>query len=189
MIRSVLMLGAPLLAFAHPAIETRIHDLTKAIDQAPHTYQLYLMRGQLYANHGNEMRAKQDFESALALNDNGQVQVALGNLYLSTRDYQQASDFFAHALRMDSRDARAWLGQAKAATELGSHDLVLLSYRAYFALEANPQPGHFAAAVRSIATHDRASAQHLLEEGLERLGPVPPLTGLALTLGFSLRGR
>ena len=185
MIRFVLMLAAPILVSAHPDIETRINDLGKAIDQAPQAHQLYLMRGQLYARHGDEMRAKRDFESSLALNDNPQVHVALGNLSLWKGNYQEAHDFFARALRMDSREAQAWLGQAKAAAELGSNELVLLSYRNYFSLEANPQPGHFAAAVRSIAPHDRASAQQLLEEGLERLGPAPTLTGLALSLGFN----
>ena len=77
---------------------------------------------------------------------------------------------------------RAWLGQAKAVAELGLHDLVLLSYRTYFTLEANPQPGYFAAAVRAIAPYDRAAAQRLLEEAIERLGPVPTLTQLAATL-------
>jgi len=182
MIRFFLLLGVPLMLMAHPSIETRIHDLDRAIEQAPLAPQLYLMRGQLYASHGDESRAKKDFESAQALNDNAQVQVALGHHFLSSGDYQQANDSFAQAIRMNSSEARAWLGQAKAAAELGLHDLVLLSYRTYFALEANPQPGYFAAAVRAIAPYDRTAAQHLLEEGIERLGPVPTLMELTASL-------
>ena len=56
---------APIVAFGHPSFETRIDDLAKAIDKAPYVQQLYLMRGQLYAGHGDMPRAKQDFESAL----------------------------------------------------------------------------------------------------------------------------
>ena len=184
MIRLFILLSAPLITLAHPAIETRINDLDKAIEEAPLAPELYLMRGRLFASHGNKIRAKQDFESARALNDNTQVQLALGNLYLSNADYQNASDSFAHALQMDSGNSLAWLGLAKASTELGAHNLALLSYRNYFDLEANPQPGYFAAAVRAVAFYNRPEAQRLLKEGLERLGPVPALTDLFLALGF-----
>ena len=177
---------APIVAFGHPSFETRIDDLTKAIDKAPYVQQLYLMRGQLYAGHGDMPRAKQDFESALKIEKNAKALTALGNLYLSEANYTRARDFFADALVADPLEARAWLGQAKAGSKLGSSELVLTGYRHFFALETNAQPGHFATAIRDITVHDRSEAQRTLEDGLERLGPIPTLTKLAFTLGLNL---
>ena len=96
--------------------------------------------------------------------------------HTNTRPLREAGDGRADGVRPRC------VHEAKAAAELGLHDLVLLSYRTYFALEANPQPGYFAAAVRAIAPYDRAAAQHLLEEGIERLGPVPTLMELTASL-------
>ena len=186
MIRIALLLCAPLLAFAHPAIEARVNDLNIAIDKAPHIPELYLLRGQIYANHGDRRRAKQDLESALSIKKNTDVLVALGNLYLSEDDDAVARHYFSEALSMDPGAPEAWLGQAKASAKLGHLELVLTSYQQYFSLAKNAQPGHYAAAIRTIATQDRAEAQRILENGLDRLGPIPTLMELALQLEFDL---
>ena len=55
-----------------------------------------------------------------------------------------------------------------------------------WAREAGIPRRDFAAAIRDITAHDRAEAQRILEDGLERLGPIPTLTKLAFTLGLNL---
>ena len=95
----------------------------------------------------------------------------------------RAGEHFAKAVQMAGESPSAWLGQAKTAVALGANELALLSYRAYFQFADNPQPGYIAAAVRDIAPYDRHAAIALLNDALERLGPVPTLT----TLGEKLK--
>ena len=188
MTRSILLLCAPLIAFGHPVIEARVNDLNNAINKAPQIQELYLMRGKLHASHGDRKRAKQDLESALSIKKSPEVLVALGNLYLSEGNYTRSRECFSDALNLDPRMAKAWLGQARASAKLGYPELVLTSYKNYFSLEKNAQPGHFAAAVRTISTQDRVEAQRILEDGINRLGPIPTLTDLALHLELELQG-
>jgi Tfp pilus assembly protein PilF len=177
--RICLLWALPLVVLAHPAIETQISDVSRAIVQAPDSPALYLRRGLLHTQHGDRELARQDFEAARALTDSADVQIALGNLYFSEDDPVRAGEHFARAIEMADESPSAWLGQAKTAVALGANELALLSYRAYFQFADNPQPGYLAAAVRDIAPHDRQAAIALLNDALKRLGPVPTLTKLA----------
>lgn len=179
MSRICLLWALPLLVLAHPAVETQIGDLSRAIVRTPDSPALYLRRGLLHAQHGDRELARQDFEAAQVLTDSADVQIALGNLYFSEDDPVRAGEHFAQAIQMAGESPSAWLGQAKTAAALGANELALLSYRTYFQLADNPQPGYLAAAVRDIAPYDRQAAITLLNDALERLGPVPTLTKLA----------
>ena len=182
MSRICLLWALPLMVFAHPALEIQISDLSRAINLSPGASGLYLKRGLLHQRHGNRDLAKQDFEAARALVDSADVQVALGNLYLAEGDPGRASVYFAEAIKLSCKSSAAWLGQAKTATALGADELALQSYRTYFQVADNPQPGYLAAAVRDIAPHNRVAAITLVNDALERLGPVPTLIKLAETL-------
>lgn len=177
--RICLLWAFPLVTFAHPALETRISDLSGAINLSPDSAGLYVRRGLLHARHGDRYLAKQDFEAAQVLTDSPEVQVALGNLYLSEDDPERASEYFAEAIEMSDEYPSAWLGQAKTAVALGAYEFALVSYRTYFQVTDNPQPGYLAAAVRDIAPYNREAAIALVNDALERLGPVPALTKLA----------
>ena len=183
MMRACLLWALPFAVLAHPTIETRIDDLNRAIAKAPTSAQLYLRRGYLHAQHGKTDQARQDYETAQQFSDGTNVRVALGNLYLHKGDHLKAHESFKAALAKSKDSSPAWLGQAKTAIALGAYELATLSYNRYLKFSNNPQPGYIAAAVRAIAPYDRKAAIELLNDGLEKFGPVPTLTALAEELG------
>jgi len=178
MIRICLLWALPVVGLAHPALETRINDLTQAITQVPDSAELYLRRGHLYAQHGDADLARKDYEAARLISESAQVLAALGDLHYAAGEHARAHTLFAAALDKSEDHTAAWLGQARASVALGDYELATISYRTYFERADHPQPGYMAAAVRAIAPHDRDAAIDLLSAALERLGPVPTLLKL-----------
>src|SRR5688572_17575619 len=110
----IVSLGAA-TAQAHPEIEAAVERLNTRIAAAPRDPELYLERGELYAQHQDWISAEANFLRAAELAPSlPRLDAARGALALATGAALEARGHLDRALAVDSRDAEALILRSRA---------------------------------------------------------------------------
>jgi tetratricopeptide (TPR) repeat protein len=174
-------LALALGARGHPEIEAALARFDGLITASPQQASLYLERGELHARHNDLMAADRDFRRAAELSaELPRLDRARGALALAKGQLLEARRCFNQALARDSSDAEALVLRAKVQGELGERGAALADLNAGLARIAVPSPDLYL--TRAGLHADRGSAIRSLDEGIERLGPVPALVLRAFML-------
>lgn len=112
--------------------ETAIAKYTEAITSEGDRYEFYFNRGTAYQKLGQRDNAIRDFQRAMAIKpkDTGRSAYALAELYLESRDYDQALAYAAKVLEQDARNAAAKDVQKRALSALVESGKVEKAYDA-----------------------------------------------------------
>lgn len=177
-----------LTATAHGNLHEQIAKVSKLIEAAPDSAELYLKRGALYHQHG-------DFEEALA----DFLVVKRKNSFLKNADLQLAlllSDFdrptealpYADAfLKHDSQHLQGLLTRARIYSQLNRHTAAVTDYQQAIAIAHQPKPDYYLELSKSILqadSSDYAQAADCLQQGQERLGFLITLQGELVQLAM-----
>lgn len=168
-------------ACAHPDIEEALARIDGLLQAEPKNAALYLQRGDLNVQHNDLMAADRDFRQAAQLSPHlAGLDCARGSLALAKGQWPEARAFFDRALQANPADAAALVLRARVLDELGERPAALADLNAALAHLANPSPDIFL--TRSSLYSNPADAIRSLDEGIERIGPVPSLLLRALML-------
>ena len=171
---------------AHGPDHAFILSLTEELARRPGDADLLLQRGERYRSHGDLPAARTDLEAALAANPS--LQPARLRLALVARDQDRLDEALtlldatlaAESTNLLARSTRADVRfrAGRAADAIADLDRVLAD-------STHPRPELYLARARAVLTVDTNAFSRALEginEGIQRLGPVPSLQLLALDL-------
>jgi tetratricopeptide (TPR) repeat protein len=171
--------GAALLA--HPGLDEGLSRLNTLIAAAPNDADLYLDRGDLYAQHDELVSAEANYLRAAELApQHPRLDRALGTLEFAQGRLVSARKHFDAALARNPQDAESLVLRARTLSALNLRAAALADYELALKLIENPPPELY---LERAALHDApGEALRSLDEGLERLGPVISLQIRALAI-------
>ena len=189
--RQVLCIGLgvlffPLVLWAHPDLQIQIDSLSSQIVQNPDKASLYLRRGELYRLHEDWEAAESDYSKASQLDPHlASVLLARGRMLLAAGNPQAAVQVLDEFLYQTPTHPQALIARARAYKKLGNGRGAVEDFT--LAIEQLTLPGpdlylERAEALASLGEAHISEAISGLDEGMEKLGPVVTLQGLALTL-------
>jgi tetratricopeptide (TPR) repeat protein len=166
---------------AHPEMESALERLNARIATAPTSAELYLERGELYAQHQEWIPAEANYlcaaELAPAL---PRLERALGLLSFATGDFRAAREHFERALAADPRDAESLIFRARIRARTNDRTAALADFDAALAVIASPRPELLLERASLCATV--ADAIRGLDAAIARIGPIHTLQLRALEL-------
>ena len=177
------------IAWAHGAVHEQIRALDARIAQTPEDAELYLHRGRLYLEDRHFEEASRDFRHALELDPGlraahyfqGDSRLRSGDAAGAEREARA----FLAALGKEDRGGlmRGYrlLGQSLA--EQGRPAEAAEACRSALGQADEPDPGLYReCAGFSLAAGDRQEALRILDEGIDRLGPLTVLEEKAIEI-------
>jgi predicted Zn-dependent protease len=176
----------PLALWAHADLQIQIDALSSQISQNPHNANLFLRRGELYRIHEEWDAAESDFNTASQLDPHlSAVLLARGRMLLAAGKPKSAIQVLDQFLLKTPTDPQALITRARAFKELGNECDAAKDFT--FAIEqlSLPAPELYlerAEALASLGEGHISKAIVGLDEGIEKLGPVVSLQGLAIEL-------
>lgn len=178
---AVAVLAPATFSYAHQEIQAALDRLNAAILAAPTDANLYLERGELYAQHGEWLPAEANYLRAAELAPNlPRLNRARGALALVTREFTDARAQLDRALTLDARDAEALILRSRLRAEINDPRAALLDLDAALALLPNPRPELFLE--RAALMPSPAAAIRSLDEAMRRIGAAHTLQLRALEL-------
>ncbi len=175
------MLWATVPLQAHPEIEEALHRCNERIAAAPGDATLYLERGELHARHNDLLAAHRDYQRAAAISPRlPHLDRARGSLALIRGQLAEANAFLNQALAQSPDDAEALVLRSRVLAARGDRPSALADLSGALALIPAPSPDLFLDRAALFAAP--ADAIRSVDEGIERIGPVPSLIVRALVL-------
>ncbi len=168
-------------AHGHPGMEAALVRLNERIAREPADPQLYLERGELYADGRDWISAEANYLRAAELQPRlPGLKRAQGALALATGRIADAQRHCDQALALDPRDADALALRARASAAAGRRAAAHADLTAALNLAGVPRPELFLE--RAALASSPSDAIRGLDDGLARLGSVLVLELRALEL-------
>jgi tetratricopeptide (TPR) repeat protein len=182
-------LVSPVSAEAHGAVHEQIDALTQQINQAPKNAGLYVMRGELYTEHGDLDAALSDYHRAGQLNPGlSIVDLARGKTLFQAGRFPSAKEALDRYLVLQPHHTDALVFRARVLAQLGQRDASVTDYtRAieYLARLGHPNPDYYFERARLVAAGGHSHVRDAirgLDDGLVALGPLATLQLYAIEL-------
>jgi len=172
-------------AAAHPSAEHTLELLSESIQARPNEQELYIQRGSAYSNDGQLELVLADFVKAETLGEPFVVAFNQGVLHYRMEKLVAAREYFDTFLSYFSGHAPSLEYRARLLRDAGEHKAALADFDAYFAMNKQPNPGHYVSAAKMLAGLEGEGmepALAMLDQGMERLGVIPQLQHYAIQL-------
>jgi tetratricopeptide (TPR) repeat protein len=159
--------------------------LSESIQARPDEQELYIQRGSAYSNDGQLARALADFEQAETLGAPFVVAFNQGVLHYRMGEFDAARRYFDTFLKHFPGHAPSLEYRARLLRDAGEHEAAVADFEAYFAMNKQPNPGHYVSAAKMLAGLEGKGVEPalaMLDEGMERLGVIPQLQHYAIQL-------
>lgn len=170
---------------AHVEIEEALARLNEHIASAPNDADLYLRRGELYAQHADRVAAEANYLRAAELSPRlARLDLLRGALALEAQRPGEARAHLDRAIALDPREAEAFILRSRSWSAEGHRSRALADFNVALVLLAQPRPELFLERARLCASP--AAALRSLDEGIVQVGPVHTLQERALALEDSL---
>jgi len=164
-------------AGAHPTLNARLKILNQKIAAAPGDAGLRLSRAALYADEEHFDEALRDVDAALALDPGlSLAHLIRAQVLLATGHAEEAAAPAELFVVREPSQPRGWQTAARVAAARSRLAEADASWRRYFDLAEEPRPeDYLERAAARVRAGDSSGARALLEEGVERLGPLTAL--------------
>ncbi len=174
----------PRTALAHGELLVRIAELSRRIEAATNDLgRLHLERGELYRQDQNWSAAEADYNRAAELDATLPVELCRARLLADAGQLEAARARFDAWLARRPEDAPARLDRAGVLLRLGRLDEAVADFRQALQFPGCPRPEQVLETARALSGAKRTDeALSVLDQGLQRLGPLPALQFEALTL-------
>jgi len=176
--------AAPLAA--HDGTHAQIERATRRIERTPEQADAYLARAELLRLHGEWEAALADIERAAALAPPAPaLHRARARVLADLGHWAQAEASLDLALADEPDCAPALAARAAVRVARRLYEAAVADYTRAIAVDPRPAPDLYLARARAVLAGepgDVASALRGLDEGIERLGPVPALVLDAIEL-------
>lgn len=170
-------------ANAHPGEQEQLARINAYIARQPGDQTLYIRRASLYSTGGHFEQAAADLARAEAIGPPVEAAMERGLLHLRRGEPQIALLSLDQYIKAYPRAALAYEYRARAARELGDKSRAADDLKQSIALREHPHPGIYIAAADLLhEMQNTDDAILLLDQGLEKLGPVPTLQRRAIEL-------
>ncbi|RLQ21372.1 hypothetical protein DWB85_12645 [Seongchinamella sediminis] len=178
-------------AISHPGAGSAIDHYSHELEHRPGDPSLYLRRGVAYSNNGEFDRALADFQRAQALGDPVLADFDLGVVHYRRGDFAAARASFDRYLARFPNHSAGLEYRARLLRDMGDYSASLADFRRVFALQPQPNPGHYISAADMLSQggdEGIARALAIIDEGTEKIGLTPQLQQRAVALEVT-RGR
>lgn len=139
-------------------------DMCSAVLDLKKSAELYLTRGLLYREAGDQEAANADFSAAIELTSS-KDQVMLGRLSYYMEDYSKAKEYLEAASEAGNQEAVYW--QAELYWQMGNEDYAVTLYQSYLAGDSpSHQSAYAKVASYQIKQGDYDGALSTLESGI-----------------------
>lgn len=159
---------------AHGDLDLQIERISKRIEKEPHKANLYIKRGQLYANHNEPKEAKQDYFHARDLDNNLLItDLLLAQLLADNEETNAALLYVNLFLKNHSNHPIALITRAKIHQQLGQSGLCQKDLENAMIHLPEPNPSHFISIAEAVLLTDDSNiseALSWLEKGEEKFG-------------------
>lgn len=162
----------PLLA--HGDLDIQIERVSKRIEKEADNAKLYVKRGQLYAQHNEPEKSKQDYFHARNLDDNLLItDLLLAQLFADNHESEVALSYINLFLKNHSNYSRALITRAKIYQQLLQPDLCQRDLENAMTNLTEPNPSHFISIAEAVLLTDESNiseALNWLKKGEESFG-------------------
>ena len=156
--------------FAHGDLHEQIERTSKRIEKQPDNAELYLKRGQLYAQHDEFENARKDFLKARELNPDLTItDLLLAKVYAENQKPYEALPYSNTFLKNHPNDANGLIIRAGIFQQLKNNDAAKADLEKAFDNIESPNPGHFIA-IAEAHHSDFETALNWLQKGQKKFG-------------------
>ena len=159
---------------AHGDLDIQIERISKRIEKDADNASLYLKRGQLYAQHNEPKKSKQDYLFARNLDENLLItDLLLAQLFADNNEAEAALPFVNLFLKNHSNHSIALITRAKIYQQMRQPELCQKDLENALAHLAEPNPSHFISISEAVLLKDDSNiteALSWLKKGEERFG-------------------
>ncbi len=185
----LVLLTCTVQLLAHGPVHESIVRLTKSIEQAPDSADLYLQRGQFYQIDGDFDRAFTDYNKAKKLLPNLlHTDVQIAKLFLENKYSNSALLYVNPVLEKKPDHVGALMTRAAIYTALNENELAASDFETAILHVKEPRPEHYIAISKAVimadSTNYKESVQWL-QKGEEVLGDNIVLRTYAIDLAVS----
>jgi len=183
----VLSIASASSAAAHDDLERQIANASAELERAPGNESFRILRSDLYRRHGQWSEAFADLAAVVENRESDVFAQARARLFLDMGYPRAAQTVIEARLRTHPESGPLRLLRSEALAARGESTAAVAELDRFLATSEAPEPDHFLARARLVAgaQPDRAAAERALsglDEGLERLGPLPSLQLVAIDL-------
>ncbi len=172
------------LTAAHPGLELGMEQLNGEIAGSPRDAELYLKRGELYAQHEDPVQAEANFLRAAELSPAlPGLRQSRGQLALAQRQFSEALVHLNQALVEEPTNTSAQILRARVYTALKNIPAALADYAAASSRLTSVHPELVLEHARILPPSE--ALQHL-DRALTQIGYVPALLNQAIAIALSL---
>ncbi|MEO6131806.1 MAG: hypothetical protein ABIQ02_08150, partial [Saprospiraceae bacterium] len=159
----------------HGDLDLRISKVSMEIEASPFNTELRIQRGELYLQHEDFEKAKQDFLFCLDRKaENLWVDLGLGHSYFFLNQFDSTLYYVGAALLQDPENLSAIELQASSLSKLGRYCESAAAAEKMLTLGQNASPFIYLMAVNSLKNCEQsgsiAKAISTLENGIEKMG-------------------
>ena len=170
-------------ASAHGDLHDRIMRITAEIQESP-SAGLFFKRGLLHLEHGEAESALADLSETERLSP-GALEIdppRAEALMLLGKD-SDALEVLYRCLDREPSASRCLLLRARVFVRMGKKDHAVHDYRKTLSLVSNPEPDLLLEVSKALVENKQdAEALEVLDQGIARLGPLPPLVSAAVEI-------
>ena len=155
---------------AHGDLDIQIERISKRIEKDAGNANLYIKRGQLYAQHNEPKKSKQDYLFARNLDENLLItDLLLAQLFADNNEAEAALPFVNLFLKNHSNHSIALITRAKIYQQMRQPELCQKDLENALAHLAEPNPSHFISISEEIgAVKPSLKGFKLIEEKLNK---------------------
>ena len=173
-------------AFGHGDVHQQIIELTKEIEKAPRTPELYLRRADLHRAHSDWDAAQADYDFAFALDPKlPMIDLARGRMFLEANWPLSCKTALDRFLARNPDHSDGLTIRARALIKLNRRLEAVEDYTRAIAKANDGRPELYLERAQALATEGKdhiGDAIKGLDEGIEKLGPLVTLNLYAMDL-------
>ncbi len=160
--------------FAHGDLDLQIERISKRIEKNPSNANLYLKRGQLYNQHKEPKKAKQDYLLARNLDNSLLItDLLLAQMFSDNNEVNAALPYVNLFLENHTNHSIALITRAKIYQQMGQPDLCQKDLENALTHITEPNPSHFISISEAVLMTDDSNiseALSWLKKGEEKFG-------------------
>ncbi len=175
--------------FAHGDLHERIQEVTKQIELFPRNWDLRQKRGELYLQHEEYRKSWQDLIICYRRQiSDDRLLYCLAKAGYFLEKYDRSLHLLQKILNSNPDDIKSWRLKARCHQKKGEFLESSLYLDLVIEKSIRPKPENFIESAEAwLLSAEYMTAQQRIEQGIERLGPLPQLEEMLLSVHLEQR--